>query len=291
MAGHSHWANIARKKAIVDNKRGKLWSKLSRYIIIAARNGGGDPETNLKLRYAIDKEGLAEVVTKGRNERADNQYADTGPLDRYNDYSLPKDEYNVEKANALLDEAGWVRTGEYREKDGQRLSFSMLTYSGFEEYKNDLEILQQMLKEIGIETRPEIIDYSALYARWTDPDDDPLTRALTVEEYPHPFEQDPDVYNELHSASFPPVGLNYNYVQDAEIDRLIDEGRTTTDDEKRVRIYYQLDARRKEVIPSVPLYLATDGWVFSRKVGGVPEDTPSSRWFLRCCADKMFKIA
>jgi YebC/PmpR family DNA-binding regulatory protein len=55
MAGHSHWANIARKKAIVDNKRGKLWSKLSRYIIIAARNGGGDPETNLKLRYAIDK--------------------------------------------------------------------------------------------------------------------------------------------------------------------------------------------------------------------------------------------
>lgn len=55
MAGHSHFANIAAKKAVVDAKRGKLWSKLSRYIIIAARNGGGDPITNLKLRYAIDK--------------------------------------------------------------------------------------------------------------------------------------------------------------------------------------------------------------------------------------------
>jgi YebC/PmpR family DNA-binding regulatory protein len=55
MAGHSHFANIAAKKAVVDAKRGKLWSKLSRYIIIAARNGGGDPTTNLKLRYAIDK--------------------------------------------------------------------------------------------------------------------------------------------------------------------------------------------------------------------------------------------
>ncbi len=55
MAGHSHYANIAGKKAVIDAKRGKLWSKLSRYIIIAARSGGGDPITNLKLRYAIDK--------------------------------------------------------------------------------------------------------------------------------------------------------------------------------------------------------------------------------------------
>src|SRR5262245_11159866 len=55
MAGHSHWANIQHKKGITDAKRGRLWSKLSRAIIIAARNGGGDPIMNLKLRYAIDK--------------------------------------------------------------------------------------------------------------------------------------------------------------------------------------------------------------------------------------------
>ena len=55
MAGHSHWKNMARHKAVVDAKRGKLFSKLSRYIIIAARNGGGDPSMNLPLRYAIDK--------------------------------------------------------------------------------------------------------------------------------------------------------------------------------------------------------------------------------------------
>jgi YebC/PmpR family DNA-binding regulatory protein len=55
MAGHSHAKNIMRHKAVVDAKRGKLFSKLSRYIIIAARAGGGDPDMNLKLRYAIDK--------------------------------------------------------------------------------------------------------------------------------------------------------------------------------------------------------------------------------------------
>src|SRR6202166_4643110 len=55
MSGHSHWATSKHKKGAIDARRGKLFSKLSRAIIIAARHGGGDPEMNLKLRYAIDK--------------------------------------------------------------------------------------------------------------------------------------------------------------------------------------------------------------------------------------------
>lgn len=54
MAGHSHWARIKRKKGANDAKRGRLWSKLARKIIVAAREGGGDPADNLQLRYAID---------------------------------------------------------------------------------------------------------------------------------------------------------------------------------------------------------------------------------------------
>src|SRR6478609_8500680 len=55
MAGHSHSANIAHRKGMVDAKRGKLFSKLCRAIYVAAKNGGADPEANLRLRYAIDK--------------------------------------------------------------------------------------------------------------------------------------------------------------------------------------------------------------------------------------------
>ncbi len=55
MAGHSHWAGIKHKKAANDAKKGKIWSKLSKKIIVAAKDGGGDPETNLPLRYAIEK--------------------------------------------------------------------------------------------------------------------------------------------------------------------------------------------------------------------------------------------
>jgi YebC/PmpR family DNA-binding regulatory protein len=55
MSGHSHWAGIKHKKAAIDAKRGKVWSKVARMIIVAARAGGGDPSANLSLRYAIDK--------------------------------------------------------------------------------------------------------------------------------------------------------------------------------------------------------------------------------------------
>lgn len=69
MAGHSHWANIAAKKGAVDKKRGKLFAKLSRAIIVAAQQGGGDPAMNLALRYAVDKAKKASMP-KDTIERA-----------------------------------------------------------------------------------------------------------------------------------------------------------------------------------------------------------------------------
>lgn len=61
MSGHSHWAGIKHKKAAIDAKRGKAWSKIARMIIVAAKNGGGDPGANLTLRYAIDKAKAANM--------------------------------------------------------------------------------------------------------------------------------------------------------------------------------------------------------------------------------------
>jgi len=69
MSGHSHWAGIKHKKAAIDAKRGKAWSKIARMIIVAAKNGGGDPAANLTLRYAIDK-GKAANMPKDTIEKA-----------------------------------------------------------------------------------------------------------------------------------------------------------------------------------------------------------------------------
>jgi len=82
MAGHSHWAGIKHKKAANDAKRGKLWSKIARMIIVAAKAGGGDPAANLTLRYAIDKakaanmpkDTIEKAIKKGTGELGDVTY-------------------------------------------------------------------------------------------------------------------------------------------------------------------------------------------------------------------------
>jgi YebC/PmpR family DNA-binding regulatory protein len=69
MAGHSKWANIQHRKKAQDAKRGKIFTRLIREISVAAREGGGDPESNPRLRLAIDKANGANVP-KDNIERA-----------------------------------------------------------------------------------------------------------------------------------------------------------------------------------------------------------------------------
>ncbi|MGE0098978.1 MAG: YebC/PmpR family DNA-binding transcriptional regulator [Hydrogenophaga sp.] len=78
MAGHSKWANIQHRKGRQDEKRGKIWTRVIREITVAARQGGGDPAMNPRLRLAIDKAKAANM-----------------PADRI--------KYNVDKASGNLE--------------------------------------------------------------------------------------------------------------------------------------------------------------------------------------------
>ncbi len=69
MSGHSHWATIRRKKGAADAKRGQIFTRLAREIVIAAREGGGDPDSNIRLAYAIDR-ARAQNMPKDNIERA-----------------------------------------------------------------------------------------------------------------------------------------------------------------------------------------------------------------------------
>ena len=79
MAGHSKWANIKHRKARQDAVKGKAWSKCSRAIMVAVKNGGPDPETNLTLRYAIEdaksvnmaKDTIEKAIKKASGEGND----------------------------------------------------------------------------------------------------------------------------------------------------------------------------------------------------------------------------
>ena len=82
MAGHSKWANIKHKKAATDKKRGKLWSKLIREVTVAAKEGGGDIDSNPRLRLAVDKARSANMpndtveraIKRGAGGEDDNNY-------------------------------------------------------------------------------------------------------------------------------------------------------------------------------------------------------------------------
>ncbi|HET6595346.1 MAG TPA: YebC/PmpR family DNA-binding transcriptional regulator [Anaerolineales bacterium] len=91
MSGHSKWSTIKRKKGAADAKRGAIFTRLAREIVIAAREGGGDPEANFRLRLAVDK------------ARAEN---------------MPKD--NIERA---------IRRGSGEDKDAA--AFEQITYEGY----------------------------------------------------------------------------------------------------------------------------------------------------------------
>jgi YebC/PmpR family DNA-binding regulatory protein len=69
MSGHSKWSTIKRKKGAADAKRGAVFTRLTREIVMAAREGGGDPDSNFRLRLAVDK-ARAENMPKDNIERA-----------------------------------------------------------------------------------------------------------------------------------------------------------------------------------------------------------------------------
>ncbi|MFN3309594.1 MAG: YebC/PmpR family DNA-binding transcriptional regulator, partial [Anaerolineales bacterium] len=76
MSGHSHWATIRRKKGAADAKKGQLFTRLAREIVLAARDGGGDPSANTRLQLAIDrarannmpKENIERAIKRGTGE-------------------------------------------------------------------------------------------------------------------------------------------------------------------------------------------------------------------------------
>ena len=85
MSGHSKWSSIKHKKGAADAKRGKLFSKLSRAIIVAAKEGGGDPTNNLSLQNAIEKaksysmpkDNIDRAIAKGSGADADDAAFET----------------------------------------------------------------------------------------------------------------------------------------------------------------------------------------------------------------------
>ncbi|WP_397535424.1 YebC/PmpR family DNA-binding transcriptional regulator [Roseateles sp.] len=100
MAGHSKWANIQHRKGRQDEKRGKIWTRLTREIIVAARTGGGDIAMNPRLRLAIDKAKAANMPADNIKRNVDKA---TGNLDGVTYEEIRYEGYGIGGAAVIVD--------------------------------------------------------------------------------------------------------------------------------------------------------------------------------------------
>ncbi|RVT83108.1 YebC/PmpR family DNA-binding transcriptional regulator [Inhella crocodyli] len=100
MAGHSKWANIQHRKGRQDEKRGKIWTRLTREIIVAARTGGGDVAMNPRLRLAIEKAKAANMPADNIKRNVDKA---TGNLDGVTYEEIRYEGYGIGGAAVIVD--------------------------------------------------------------------------------------------------------------------------------------------------------------------------------------------
>ena len=100
MAGHSKWANIQHRKGRQDEKRGKVWSKLIREIMVAARTGGGDMNANPRLRIAVDKAKAANMPVDTVKRNIDKA---TGNLEGVSYEEIRYEGYGIGGAALVID--------------------------------------------------------------------------------------------------------------------------------------------------------------------------------------------
>ncbi|HJV61624.1 MAG TPA: YebC/PmpR family DNA-binding transcriptional regulator [Albitalea sp.] len=100
MAGHSKWANIQHRKGRQDEKRGKVWTRIIREIMVAARQGGGDPNMNPRLRLAIDKAKAANMPADTIKKNVDKA---TGNLEGVTYEEIRYEGYGIGGAAIIVD--------------------------------------------------------------------------------------------------------------------------------------------------------------------------------------------
>ena len=100
MAGHSKWANIQHRKGRQDEKRGKIWTRVIREIIVAARSGGGELDSNPRLRLAVDKAKAANMPADTIKRNIDKA---TGNLEGVNYEEIRYEGYGIGGAAIIVD--------------------------------------------------------------------------------------------------------------------------------------------------------------------------------------------
>ncbi|MFC4320654.1 peptide-binding protein [Litchfieldia salsa] len=189
-----------------------------------------DVKVRQAMTHAINREEIVQAVMNGDGEVA---HVPESPLSwAYND-DVPRFEFDQEKAKSLLAEAGWEDTdGDgILDKDGEKFSFTIKTNQGNKIREDIVVVLQQQLKEVGIEATPEIVEWSAYIEQISAPnwDFDAMVLGWSMSTFP-------DQYDIFHSSQRE-EGLNMHWYSNAEADKLMEEAKQILDQDEYKEIY------------------------------------------------------
>lgn len=189
--------------------------------------------------------------------------------------------YDPERAKRLLAEAGWTRRNSngILVKDGKPFSFTILTNQGNAQRIATAAIIQQRLRALGIEVKIRVIEWASFVTQFID------KRNFEAVLLGWTISPDPDIYDVWHSSKTGPKELNFIGYKNAEVDRLIEVGRRSFDQETRRKAYWRIQEILSDEQPYTFLYVPDSLPAVSARFRGI-EPAPAGisynmiRWYV-----------
>jgi peptide/nickel transport system substrate-binding protein len=190
-----------------------------------------DVRVRQALTSAINKQEIIDGVLLGMGVPATGPYK---PGTWFYNPHVHDFTFDPERAKALLAAAGWRLNAEgIQEKEGQPFEFTILTNQGNEVRVRTAEIIQRRLREVGIKVKIRTVEWAAFIKDFIE------KRRFEAVLLGWTTGQDPDVFDVWHSSKTNPGELNFIHYQNPEVDRLLEEGRHTFNQEKRRACYFK----------------------------------------------------
>lgn len=230
-----------------------------------------DQRVRQAITYAVDRQGIIKGVLLGLGQIC------TGPFPPESwafNPDVRKYPYDPDKAKGLLADAGWKdHDGDgILDKDGTKFAFTLLTNQGNEQRAKCAQIIQQNLKQIGIEVKINIVEWQAFLHNFID------QRRFEAIILGWALSRDPDLFDIWHSSKTSPQEFNFISYENPEVDRLIEDGVKTFDIEARKRIYHKIHAILAEEQPYTFLYVADALPIIHQRFKGIKK-APIGIWY------------
>jgi peptide/nickel transport system substrate-binding protein len=221
-----------------------------------------DVRVRQALAYAIDRQELVDGVLLGLGEVLATPYK---PGTRWVNQSIKPRPFSLQKAQALLTEAGWHKQEgqDFISKNGKALSFTILTNNGNKKRADTATIIQQRLKSIGIQVNIRLVEWSAFMENFINKRDfDAVILGWSLS-------PDPDQFNIWHSSQTGERQLNFLSYSNSKVDKALEQARLTFDLDKQKQWYDMMQQEIHQDVPVVFLYAGYSLPAIHKRIKGI----------------------